>query len=53
MSGKVLGNWIAKVLFWKPQFALMVNEKTLSSSDPASFEVPVQLIVKQQFRRRP
>jgi hypothetical protein len=25
----VLGNWYATVLFWKPQFALFVNEKTL------------------------
>jgi hypothetical protein len=25
----VLGNWYATVLFWKPQVALLVNEKTL------------------------
>jgi hypothetical protein len=25
----VLGNWYATVLFWKPQVALLVNERTL------------------------
>jgi hypothetical protein len=28
-SGTLLGNWYATVLFWKPQVALLVNEKTL------------------------
>lgn len=28
-SNTVLGNWYATVLFWKPQIALLVNEKTL------------------------
>ena len=25
----VLGNWYATALFWKPQIALLVNERTL------------------------
>jgi hypothetical protein len=28
-SGTLLGNWYATALFWKPQVALLVNEKTL------------------------
>lgn len=28
-SGALLGNWYATALFWKPQVALLVNEKTL------------------------
>lgn len=28
-SGTFLGNWYATALFWKPQVALLVNEKTL------------------------
>jgi hypothetical protein len=28
-AGTVLGNWYATALFWKPQVALLVNEKTL------------------------
>ena len=28
-STTVLGNWYATVLFWKPQLALLVNERTL------------------------
>ena len=28
-SGILLGNWYATALFWKPQVALLVNEKTL------------------------
>ena len=28
-SSTVLGNWYATALFWKPQVALLVNEKTL------------------------
>jgi hypothetical protein len=27
--GTLLGNWYATALFWKPQVALLVNEKTL------------------------
>ncbi len=29
VSGALLGNWYATALFWKPQVALLVNEKTL------------------------
>lgn len=29
VSGTLLGNWYATALFWKPQVALLVNEKTL------------------------
>jgi hypothetical protein len=29
LSGALLGNWYATALFWKPQVALLVNEKTL------------------------
>jgi hypothetical protein len=28
-ASTVLGNWYATVLFWKPQLALLVNERTL------------------------
>ena len=28
-STTVLGNWYATALFWKPQLALLVNERTL------------------------
>jgi hypothetical protein len=28
-SSTTLGNWYATVLFWKPQLALLVNERTL------------------------
>jgi len=28
-SGTLLGNWYATALFWRPQVALLVNEKTL------------------------
>lgn len=28
-SGTLLGNWYATALFWKPQVALLVNEKSL------------------------
>lgn len=28
-SDTLLGNWYATVLFWRPQVALLVNEKTL------------------------
>ena len=28
-SDALLGNWYATALFWKPQVALLVNEKTL------------------------
>jgi hypothetical protein len=28
-ASTVLGNWYATVLFWKPQVALLVNERTL------------------------
>ena len=28
-TGTLLGNWYATALFWKPQVALLVNEKTL------------------------
>ena len=28
-SSTLLGNWYATALFWKPQIALLVNEKTL------------------------